>query len=289
MDLNPVNPEEAETNTALELSLSTYQEDSLKQNIVAKQSHNADLFKTQQSAQGNRDGDVMFVVKFPRFTNLQSCNADFVDAAIRMTCKQVLDTGSNLLKERLESTTYQHRMRLAFGPLPSGVKYVLNVSPSTEEDEYTVALQRLSITTGVKLWYRSMAIGGVSASIVAGHDDACHCNEKWDDPYLMEKPPVHIQGPLAITGFNVAAYFLDTDSWAIEKYRDINEFCPVRQGANVLRLLRSIVDNDLQIDSAPRSKWLSLAPLSAQARLPLAMLPCCFWQIPCSKNLVVQF
>lgn len=249
-----INSEDADTNTALELSRSTYEKDVLKRNIVAKQSHNADLFKTQQPFQGDKDGEVLLMVTFPTFMNVRSCNAYFVNTFVRMSRKQVLDTGSNLLKERLESEAYQRRVKQAVGPLPKDIKYVLDMSPSTEEDDYTVALQRLSLTTGVKLWYRSMTIANVSAAAVAGHDDVCDCNQKWDEPYLMEGPPESIQGPNPITSFNAAVYLFDTKSWAIEKHRDIDEFCPVRQGANVLRLLRSIIDDDLQIDSAPRCK-----------------------------------
>jgi hypothetical protein len=170
-----------------------------------------------------------------------------------LTHEEVLSTGSNLLKERLESETYQRRAKQAAGPLPASVKYVLDLSPSTEEDEYTVALQRLSITTGVKLWYRAVFLN-VSVNAVAGHDDACGCNGQWDDPFFMKGPPALIQGPNAINDFIANAYLFDTGSWAIDKNCDIDEFCPVRQGANILRLFRSVACNDLHIDSAPRCK-----------------------------------
>lgn len=242
------------TRAALKLSKSIHDQAVLKQNIIAKQSHNVDLFKTQQPSQGNKDGDVLLLINFPDFTRLRSCNGDFVNVAMRMSSKQILDTGSTILKEKLESEAYQRRVKQAVEPLPEGIKYVLNISPSTEEDEYSVALQCLSITNGIKLWYRSMAVCNVSPALIAGHDDACGCNEKWDDPYLLEGPPESIQRPDPITGFNVAVDLFDTDSWAVEKYRNIDEFCPVRQAANVVRLFRSIIDNDLLIDSAPRCK-----------------------------------
>lgn len=157
------------------------------------------------------------------------------------------------MKDFLENESYQRRAKSAAAPLPKGIDYVLNLSPSTEEDAYTVALQRLSITNGIRLWYRSMALG-VSVAAVAGHDDACRCNEQWDDPYPMQSPPASIVGLTGIGPLNVAAYLFDTESWAIDQHRDIDEFCPVRQGANVLRLFRSLVDKDLHIDSAPRRK-----------------------------------
>ncbi|ROW09825.1 hypothetical protein VMCG_02503 [Cytospora schulzeri] len=249
-----INSEVADTETALQNSRSSYELEVLERNKIAKQFHNADLFKTQQSHQGHKDGgDVLAFINFPEFTSTGSCTKTKFPrfAVVQLTRDEVLSTGSSLLRERLDSETYQRRVKQAAGPLPNGIKYVLDLSPSTEEDEYTVALQRLSITTGVKLWYRTVAIG-VSVDAVAGHDDSCGCNERWDDPYLIDGPPASIRGATAISSFDIAAYLFDTGAWTIDQYRNIDEFCPVRQGANLLRLFRSLADKDLHIDSAPR-------------------------------------
>lgn len=219
-------------------------EETLTRNLIAKQSHNADLFKTQQPIQGDNDGDVMVLVKFPSFSNAQSCmKTVFPMSYVRLTYKQILETGSVQLKEDLESESYQRRARNAAGPLPKGIKYVLNLSPSTEEYEYSVALQRLSITRGIRLWHRFVSFGA-SVAAVSGHDDACACGEKWDEPYPVPDLSESIQKQV----------LFDTESWPMEQYRDIDEYCPVRHGANVLRLFRSIVEDDLHIDSAPRCK-----------------------------------
>ncbi|KUI68254.1 hypothetical protein VM1G_04434 [Cytospora mali] len=253
MDPNkPLSDEEANIDTALKRSVSTFEAELLKQNLVAKQSHNVDLFKTQLPIQGFKDGDVLVLVQFPGYSATRSCtNTNFRTACIRLTLQQVLNTGSELLKEYLADESYQHRAKKAAEPLPKGITYVLDLSPSTGETEYTISLQRLSITSGIKLWYRSTAIG-VSVATVAGHDDSCDCHEQWNIPYPMNEPPEFIQGPKAINNFQVAAYLFDTDLWAIDNYRNIDEFCQVRQGANTVRLFRSLSDNDLHIDSAPR-------------------------------------
>lgn len=239
---------------ALQNSTLTFSDEELERNLVAKQAHNSDLYKTQQSLQGNENGDVLVLVSFPAFVSTQSCQkSTFNTAKVRLTREQVLNTGSAKLEERLNSESHQRRAKRAAGPLPQGVTHVLDLSPSGEEDDYTIALQLLSLTPGIKLWYRASAFGA-SLEAVSGHDDACHCNERYDTAYPIPSPPLAIQGQKQIDGLNFAAYLLDTETWSIEDHREIDDFCQLRQGANVLRLFRSLANGDLQIDSAPRSK-----------------------------------
>lgn len=242
-------------NQALVNSQLTFVNEELERNLVAKQAHNSDLYKTQQSLQGNEQGDVLVLVCFPAFVSKQSCqNSTFNTARVILTRGQVLNTGSAKLEERLNSQSHQRRAKRAAGTLPHGVTHVLDLSPSGEEDDYTIALQLLSLTPGIKLWYRASAFGA-SLEAVAGHDDACHCNEGYDTAYPITSPPLSIQGEKSIDGLNFAAHLLDTETWPVEDHRGIDDFCQVRQGANVLRLFRSLANNDLQVDSAARSKY----------------------------------
>lgn len=237
---------------AMQNSQVTYVNEELKRNLIAKQAHNSDLYKTQQLLQGN--GDVLVLVSFPAFVHKTSCQKTKFDTArILLTRDQVVNTGSARLEERLNSESHQRRARKAAGTLPRGVTHVLDLSPSGEEDDYTIALQMLSLTPGIKLWYRAAAFGA-SVEAVAGHDDVCSCNELYDTAYPVPSPPGSIEGPSPLSDFNVAAFLLDTETWPVEDHRDIDDFCQTRQGANVLRLIRSLAQNDLQIDSAPRSK-----------------------------------
>lgn len=247
--MNPQQLDEALQNSHL-----TFVNEELERNLVAKQAHNSDLYKTQQSLQGNEDGDVLVLVSFPAFISKQSCQkSTFNTARVVLTREQVLKTGSAKLEERLNSESHQRRAKRTSGALPHGVTHILDLSPSGEEDDYTIALQLLSLTPGIKLWYRA-SVFGASVEVVAGHDDACHCNEGYDVVYPFPSPPLDIQGQKSIDGLNFAAHLLDTETWPVDPHRDIDDFCQVRQGANVLRLFRSIANNDLQIDSAPRSK-----------------------------------
>ncbi|KAL1874500.1 hypothetical protein Daus18300_003519 [Diaporthe australafricana] len=245
-----VNPQQLDV--AIQNSQVTYVREEHQRNLVAKQAHNSDLYKTQQLLQGSK-GDVLVLVAFPAFAPKTSCQKTKFDTArIVLTSDQVLKTGSVKLEERLNSESHQRRARKAVaGTLPRGVTHVLDLSPSGEEDDYTIALQMLSLTPGIKLWYRAAAFGA-SVEAVAGHDDVCNCNEGYDTAYPVPRPPASIEGPKPLVEFNVSAFLLDTATWAVEDHRNIDDFCQTRQGANVLRLIRSLAQNDLQIDSAPR-------------------------------------
>ncbi|KAK7743096.1 hypothetical protein SLS53_004181 [Cytospora paraplurivora] len=222
-----------------------------KQKGIARQAHHADLWKTQQQHQGLDQGDIVVLISFPSCDENRSCqNTEFITAYVRLTRDQILETGSSQLMESLEEAE-QFRARKHPEPLPKGTKYVLDMRPPSEADEHTIALQRLSITKGIKLWHRSMALG-VSVAAAAGHDDYCRCNEQWDDPYTMVRPPEPIQRANVINNLNFAVYLFDTESWGIDQHRDINDFCLIRQTANLVRLFRSIAKDDLHIDSAPR-------------------------------------
>ncbi|POS78303.1 hypothetical protein DHEL01_v203311, partial [Diaporthe helianthi] len=237
---------------AIENSQITFNNEELERNRIAKQAHNSDLYKTQQPLQGNEAGDVLILVSFPAYKTRQSCqNSTFNTARVILTSDQVLNTKSHKLKDRLNSDSYQRRAKRKAGPLPPGVTHVLDLSPSDEENDYTVALQLLSVSQGIRLWYRASAFGA-SLEAVAGHDDVCHCKEDYDTAYPVQAPPVCIQGEKFLEGMNFAAFLLDTEFWTIDDHRHINDFCQVRHAANVLRLFRSLANGDLHIDSAPR-------------------------------------
>lgn len=226
-----------------------------KQSGIARQAHNVDLWKTQQGLQGLGHGDTVVLIKFPSSVENRSCtNTEFPaeGAYVRLTREQILETGSIQLKESLEKAEQSQAMKHQ-DLLPKGAKYVLDIEPPVEADEHTIALQRLCITKGIKLWHRSMVLG-VSVAAAAGHDDYCLCAEQWNVPYTMVGPPESIQGANVIDNLNYAVYLFDTESWAIDEHRDVNDFCLIRQAANLVRLFRSIAKNDLLIDSAPRSK-----------------------------------
>lgn len=217
-----------------------------------KRIHDADLFKTQDNYRddGINNGSVLVFVKFPESRSTTSCRfTSFDTGRVRLTYEEVLSTGSELLEGLLKNERHQRRAKKAATPLPEGVEYVLDLSPTTDENDYTIALQLLSTPRAVQLWYRSMAIGS-SPLAVAGHDDVCTCLTPIDEPYLFPTPPE------AIKSQDGNVCILDTKQWPVEYDRKIDDFCTTRWAANTLRLFRAISmppgRKDLVIDSAPR-------------------------------------
>lgn len=213
-----------------------------------------DLYKTQTSHQENseRGQDVLILVKYPEFAKKTSCfNTSFQTAKLLFTRDQILNTGSPVLEALLLSERHQRQAKKAAGLLPNGISHVLDLSPTTDEVDYTIALHCLTITTGIKLWYRTMADGN-SPLDVAGHDDACHCSAhfNWAGIYPQVHPPTDAHSPVGVK------YIYDTKSWPIEDHYDISDFCQLRWASNTVRLLQTITKppghKGLLIDSAPR-------------------------------------
>lgn len=219
----------------------------------AKRLHDADLYKTQEnyySRSSDNNANVLVLVMYPDSRSTTSCRyTSFNTGRICLTYKQVLATGSNFLAGLLVNERYQHVAKKTAAPLPKGVDYVLNLSPTTDENDYTIALQLLSTPHSVQLWHRSVALGA-SPLAVAGHDEVCGCLMPFDEPYPFPTPPESLKSKHG----NVCIF--DTKEWPLEEHRKIIDFCTTRWAANTLRLVRAIAmppgQKDLLIDSAPR-------------------------------------
>lgn len=130
--------------------------------LKANHLHDVDLIKTQVSFSDNLpdDASILVLIKYPEFSSITSCRySTFLPGRIRLTLEQLESTGSELLMGLLHDERHQRRARRAAAPLEAGVTHVLDLSPSYDEEDSTIALQRLTITEGIKLWYRSMAFG----------------------------------------------------------------------------------------------------------------------------------
>lgn len=217
----------------------------------AKGLHDVDLWYTQNGIPGNLEhmDDILVLVKFPHSASNFSCGRSrFNTFTMPIDYDSLLSTGSELLLAMLKDVQqYQRQAGKAAVALPAGVTHILDLSPTSDENDYISALQNLSITQNIKLWHRSM-VCGTSPLTVAGHDDVCSCSFGHTYPAL--------KGPWKSPKPDGNACIFDTDSWPVQPWTSIDDFCTTRWAANTVRLFRAIAKpaglKDLLIDSAPR-------------------------------------
>lgn len=228
--------------------------------FAARHFHDQEQFRTQNGLQNSPTGDVLVIVKPPDYIEKRtSCNgAPFKEARLRLDYDAIVKTGSTDLIDKLQSAKYQNRMRRRINDISEGVTHVLDLSPSLEEDDCSLALQDLTITKGIKLWYRTMyGAESVSARLVGGHDDVCFCRGESDVVEALPNPirvtpMMNLQSPQSSSSLEESKDDCIYDMKPLAVYRDINDYCPIRQAANTIRLFRAIAGEDLLIDSAPR-------------------------------------
>lgn len=227
--------------------------------LAARHFHDQEIFRTQNGMQNSPTGDVLVIIGPPDYIEKRtSCNGGpFKEARLRLDYNAIVKTGSTDLIDKLQSAKYQNRMRRRISDISEGVTHVLDLSPSMEEDDCSLALQDLTITKGIKLWYRTMyGSESVSSRLVGGHDDVCFCRGESDVvdafPNSLLKPIMKIQTPQSPTTLEEPKDDYIYDSKPLAIYRDLNDYCPIRQAANTVRLFRAIAGEDLLIDSAPR-------------------------------------
>lgn len=157
-----------------------------------------------------------------------------------------------LLPEK--QTRILRRLRLTPDKLPSGIVFVLDLTPPSEGDESASLLAMLSLPLSVRAWWQSRDRLKVMGSLVSGHDD--NCPEHKSVPVNCERGGSRIAAArkMAQNRITPASDVLDPDDIMPSPSRDIPDYCPIRHRASILRLLETIEcgGHELNLDSAPR-------------------------------------
>lgn len=91
----------------------------------------------------------------------------------RIHSRSLLDTGSSFFQKLLQPT-YQFRIlkrRDLSGRLPDKVKYVINLTPPTVEDEAVITIMELSCPLGVRSWASKQSRWNLPHACVGGQDE----------------------------------------------------------------------------------------------------------------------
>lgn len=91
----------------------------------------------------------------------------------RMSSQTLRSVGSAYLEGLLGPTTQFRvlRRRNLVGKLPQGIKFVIDLTPSTDEDDAIISLMRLSCPMGVRRWGLSALRWRISRALVGGYDE----------------------------------------------------------------------------------------------------------------------
>jgi hypothetical protein len=116
-----------------------------------------------------------------------------------------------------------------------------------EGDESAYNVTQLSLSEGVRDWWRYYDICHVSRYLVSGHDDNC--------PHHIDIP---VSGYKTPPGRGGSPAPIDLDDLDYPEARKILDYCPIRHRAAILRLLMAICHGELVLNSAPRVATMSV-------------------------------
>ncbi|KAI0022147.1 hypothetical protein F4780DRAFT_204103 [Xylariomycetidae sp. FL0641] len=183
--------------------------------------HFLDLWRLQHIESILREGDTLVIVKFPsQSRDCTDCSGyPWKTKEIRIWSEKLLATGSSVFASML-TPVRQARIRRHLKRPPSDLdcQYILDLTPSDEGEDSAALLMELSLPQSIRDWPSSEAKLGVSNAFVGGHDDRCH----------------------------------DHDGRGRTRDLQLEDYCPIRHRASILRLLLHINGEDVVLDSASR-------------------------------------
>ncbi|KAL2200497.1 hypothetical protein P885DRAFT_27441 [Corynascus similis CBS 632.67] len=214
---------------------------------------------------GHNHGTVLAVVTFPKGdkTGL-NCNGEpWRDVQLRMSYDKLMSLGSAKIQD-LFAPRAQARFRRRLGfehALPPGIEYVVDFTPPSEGPELADLTAALWLPRVVKLWFlagqylpepvlggsfglptRPLADKAVGPILALGHDDICRniaCMFHYDEWLIKPNVPGIVEDD-------------SSESGHIPPWRKVDDYCPVRHCAAIVRVLRAINGDSLLLNSAVR-------------------------------------
>jgi hypothetical protein len=189
------------------------------------------------------EGDTLVVISYPNDQELYNpAGFKLSSKNHRVHSEKILATGSGVFQKLLSDRAQQRALKRAgynsSNPLPTGIKYVLDLTPPDEGDDAVELISNLSCSHGIRRWAKIGTSFGVDKKLVTGRDEFVRPRHYPIEEHNLSLSP-------------------NEDGSVNED--EILEYCPVRHRAGIERLLRLIEGRDPRLDSAP--KILTLAVL----------------------------
>ncbi|KAI1737259.1 hypothetical protein F4680DRAFT_428924 [Xylaria scruposa] len=200
-----------------------------------------DRQRLQQLSVATTSVDTLVVVRFPAGDFIDCDGYKWETKMFLMDSQQLIATGSTVFAAQLSPEAQaQTRRRLDYDSKSYPYsKFVLDLTPPIEGVESASLVAQLSLSDGLRNWWRSCYVSFISKCLVSGHDDVC---------------PKHFD--LFLSGYNLkpnADAAVSVGELQYPEPRKIVDYCPIRHRAAILRLLMAIRQGDLVLDSAPRT------------------------------------
>ena len=126
------------------------------------------------SKAGLHEGDTLVIIKYPANCEVFDHTGFRLDIEhLRVHSDKLLATGSKKFKELLSEwpqSKFKRRNGYASG-LPTGIKYILNLTPPDEGDEAVELTTELSCSPGIRHWYSAERRCKVSVEVCGGKDE----------------------------------------------------------------------------------------------------------------------
>ncbi|KAI0136012.1 hypothetical protein F4776DRAFT_115826 [Hypoxylon sp. NC0597] len=208
-----------------------------------------DLSLIQQVQSECESGDTLIIVNFP--PDYVDCRwQEWTSKRFYVQSEKLLGTRSKIFTNLLSperQARFRRRIKLEHAGESLPHKFVIDLTPSTEGDELAAQLMELSLPSGVRDWWMSKERLGISPYLVSGHDDYCRRhNEVPIDCKKTEDYVEHSFGRVELLPE------IDLADIQMPESRAIEDYCPIRHRANIIRLILAIEGHDLVLNSAPR-------------------------------------
>ncbi|KAI5463275.1 hypothetical protein BGZ63DRAFT_353181 [Mariannaea sp. PMI_226] len=218
-----------------------------------RSTRNLELYRIHSIAFELSEGDTLVFIDYPQNqkhpTRQTDCNGiTYKSQEFRVHSENLLKTNSAKFAEML-GPTYQFRVqrrRKLVNKLPTGIKYVLDLTPPSEGDELVCQVAELSLTPGIINWWGASILHRVDSWLVCGHDDVCTCSKSAPVKLPVDILPLDPERLLRMKAQS------EDDLYETPDYRRIPDYCPIRHRNGIIRLLMLIEGKPAVLDSAPR-------------------------------------
>ncbi|EFX03221.1 hypothetical protein CMQ_3150 [Grosmannia clavigera kw1407] len=184
---------------------------------------------------------------------------------LRYSSATLRSSGCDKFVKLLGNERYQRKtlnsLRSSGHDLPDGIRYVLDLGPSSDFDLRSQHLEALTLPKGIVQYSMLTYLTNkhqVPSAVAGGHDDACRCFEMRLDRRKKTAPAAAPAGDMMsqVGSETKEPDILDSRNciWDLPLAAEfrIDDYCEVRHVANVIRLLLVLAERPLLLDSAAR-------------------------------------